>query len=279
MLRRHLGEYGIRATATNRCGNITRKVSSLVRSADTAGVVAHTTNPHTVFCDATGDSAFIQSADTTDIHACTNAAQYREYHTATADCAFIDTSHSTDIVPAAEIACGKSHILHRGTLGYGSKEPTVVSACLRLSRLEHGDDMAATIEGSLEGYAVICTDRYPRQLHIAISNEVVVKTDIGPWMTVVHKVCYPIEVAEILDDKDAVVAIKRLHFRLLTWMQTVLTGADAIRIEIVTDTRFVKECLVIALATGISHDGALTFSRLYRTVIGVIVREFLEVST
>jgi hypothetical protein len=62
-------------------------------------------------------------------------------------------------------------------------------------------------------------------------------------------------------------------------MQTVLTGADAMRIKIVTDTRFVKECLVIALATGISHDGAFTFCRLYRTVIGVIVREFLEVST
>ena len=196
------------------------------------------------------------------------------------DFSLVDTCHATDIVPATHLACRDGHVLHSSILTNNAKESTNATACNGLLRLEHADDVTATVEGALECCAVGGTDRTPRQLNKVVGCEVVGQTEIGLGTSVVHIVSYPVEVAVGLDDIDAVFAkrVKRLHTRLLVWVETVRATADAMSVVVVPHAGFLEICLMEALLTGIFHDGLLTVLTHDKTVIAEVMMEFLDES-
>ena len=195
------------------------------------------------------------------------------------DFSLVDTCHATDIVPATHLACRDGHVLHSGILTNNAKESTNATACNGLLRLEHADDVTATVEGSLECGAVGGTDRTPRQLYKVVGIEVIGQTEIGLGTAVVHIVSYPVKVAVGPDDIDAVLATSKLfHTRLFIRMETVRAATDAIGVIVVTHAGFLEVCLMEALFTGIFHDGLLTVLAHNKAVITEVMMEFLDES-
>ena len=119
--------------------------------------------------------------------------------------------------------------------------------------------MAATVEGSFECRAVSSADRLPGHLDEVFGNQVVGKTEMGLGTAVVDIVSYPVEVAEGLDDIGAV-ATGMLHSGTLVGVQTLLTGAEAVFVELMAHARLIKVHHMVALAAGIFHEGVFAVS-------------------
>jgi hypothetical protein len=87
---------------------------------------------------------------------------------------------------------------------------------------------------------------------------------MGLGTTVVDIVGYPVEVAEALDHKDTVAtACGILHVGAFVWMQTALAGADVVGIVVMSDAVLLEVYVMIALATGIFHQGVFTVCPLF----------------
>ena len=147
-------------------------------------------------------------------------------------------------------------ILHDALRADGAEESTIATACHRFLRLEHGDGMAITVEGSPECRAVSIADRMPRQPHKTVGYQVVVKPEVSLGTSVVDIVGHPVEVAERFDDIGAVAtAIGILHRRTCVGVQTAWSGAEAVSVEVMAYAFLLEVHLMEALSAGISHEG------------------------
>jgi hypothetical protein len=101
---------------------------------------------------------------------------------------------------------------------------------------------------------------------------------MGLGTTVVHILGYPVEVAERLDYKYAVIGATRLRSRLLVGMGTVRFTADAILVVVMSFAWFLKQRFMITLTAGIFHNDVIASLLFDDATITIIMREFLEES-
>ena len=233
----------------------------------------YTTYPYRLFGGTAGDGSFVQSADAAEVLAGTDGAHHRENHVAVFYRTIVNTRHGTDIVPTTHNEAGQRHVPDDGALGDSPEESTIATARYGLFRLEHANDMAAAIEGALECRAVGGSDGTPGARHKVGGNEVVVNVDVGLGTAVVDTVGYPVEVAEVAHHIGAVAAGQGFRGRLLIGMETALGATDAIGVVVVARAGLFENGVMIALAAGVFHQGALAVAMLFRAVVAEVVGE------